>query len=480
MVAGTGSDVGKSLLVAGLCRIFKQDGYSPAPFKAQNMALNSFVTLDGLEIGRAQAVQAEAAGLECQVEMNPVLLKPIGNTESQVVLNGRPLGNRCAFDYYKPELRRMLRREVCDAFNRLSEKFNPIVLEGAGSVSELNLREYDLVNMPMAAYADAAVILVADIDRGGVFASAYGSIMLQTTEDRKRIKGIIVNKFRGDKRLFSEGRRILEKICEVPVLGVMPWLPDLMIEAEDALVVRKRAIEAGMVKIGVVLLPHMANFTDFDPLETDRRINLQYLKNIEDLQDCQIIIIPGSKATVSDLLWLHNSGFAEAIIRARREGKTIVGICGGYQMMGHSVSDPLGIEGPAKDMIGLRLLNTCTVIESEKSTKRRLFRFLDHADTCTGYEIHMGTTKVDGLSLNTLDDGSPEGCIADDRCFGSYMHGIFENLSIVDFILKPYTEESSEPCDYKSFKELQYNRLAESMRQNLDIEKLYKILSYDD
>ncbi len=480
MLAGTGSDVGKSLLVAGLCRIFRQDGYRPAPFKAQNMALNSYVTSDGLEIGRAQAVQAEAAGLECMAEMNPILLKPIGDAESQVVLNGKPLGNRSAFDYYHPELRAFLREEAHAAFDRLAERFNPIVMEGAGSISELNLRDCDLVNMPMAEYAGADVILVADIDRGGVFACAYGSVMLQSPEDRRRIKGIIVNKFRGDARLFTEGRRILEEICGVPVLGVMPWLRDLRIEAEDAVPIRAAEAEEGQVKVGVVMLPHMANFTDFDPLENDNRISLRYLKRPEEVRDCQIVVVPGSKATIGDLLWLRNSGFAEEIVKARRAGKTVVGICGGYQMMGLSVADPDCIEGKIKEMTGLGLLKVSTVIGSEKATRRRTFRFLDLPDECTGYEIHMGLTEVGGTQLNVLDDGSPDGCMADDRCFGTYMHGIFENPCVVDYLISPYAAAESQTFDYKAFKEQQYDLLAAEMRKHIDIEQLYKILSTDD
>ncbi len=480
MLAGTGSDVGKSLLVAGLCRIFRQDGYNPAPFKAQNMALNSYVTSDGLEIGRAQAVQAEAAGLECMAEMNPLLLKPIADSESQVILNGRPLGNRSAFDYYKPEFREFLRREACAAFDRLVALYNPIVLEGAGSISELNLRDCDLVNMPMATYAGADVILVADIDRGGVFASAYGSIMLQTEDDRRRIKGIIVNKFRGDERLFNEGRRLLEEICGVPVLGVMPWLPNLRIEAEDSLTIRKGAEKAEQVRIGVVMLPRMANFTDFDPLENDNRISLRYLKRPEEVSDCQIIILPGSKATIADLRWLRNSGFDESVVEARRAGKTLIGICGGYQMLGMSVADPEGIEGSVSEMSGLGLLRARTVIGGEKATRRRTFKFMDKCEGCTGYEIHMGITEVSGDPVNVLDDGLLEGCMADDRCFGTYMHGIFENPGVVDFIISPYSKGASGSFDYKAFKESQYDQLAAEMRKHIDINKLYKILSSND
>ena len=278
MLVGTGSDVGKSLLATGLCRIFLQDGYSPAPFKAQNMALNSYATPDGLEIGRAQAVQAEAAGIACSADMNPILLKPSGEHTSQVVLNGRPSGNADAYQYFRKEGKDELRKIAHDAFDRLSQGYNPVVLEGAGSVSELNLRDGDIVNMSMASYADANVILVADIDRGGVFASVYGSIMLQTPEHRKLIKGIIINKFRGDLRLFEEGRKLLEQICKVPVLGVVPMASHIYIDEEDsvALVTKDRKSVSDKINIAVVLLKHISNFTDFNVLERHPEVNLYY------------------------------------------------------------------------------------------------------------------------------------------------------------------------------------------------------------
>ncbi len=329
MLAGTGSDVGKSILAAALCRIFKQDGYSPAPFKAQNMALNSFVTSDGLEIGRAQAVQAEAAGIPCEADMNPLLLKPQSDHTSQVVLLGKPIGNKNAYDYWRKEGKEELRQEVHKAFDRLSQRFNPIVMEGAGSIAELNLRKTDLVNMPMARYANANVILVADIDRGGVFASAYGSIMLQDEEDRKRIKGIIVN-------------------CQVPVLGVVPYMKDIHIDEEDSVDLRVKdeglRVKDERVCVAVVRLPYISNFTDFNALEHDSRISLFYTDKVNQLAEADIIILPGTKSTLNDLRWLRETGLAETILRAHREGKTILGICGGYQMLGQTIDDPDGIE----------------------------------------------------------------------------------------------------------------------------------------
>ena len=278
MLAGTGSDVGKSLVATAFCRIFLQDGYQPAPFKAQNMALNSYATPEGFEIGRAQAVQAEAAGIPCHTDMNPLLLKPNSDHTSQVILNGRPIGNQHATQYFRREGREMLRQAVHEAFDRLAARFHPIVMEGAGSIAEINLRDVDIVNMSMARYANADVILVADIDRGGVFASVYGSIMLQEPEDRKLIKGVIINKFRGDRSLFDEGRKQLEQICGVPVLGVLPYLKDIHIEEEDSVSLERKNMEAqaGKVNIAVVMLRHLSNFTDFDVLEQDRRVHLFY------------------------------------------------------------------------------------------------------------------------------------------------------------------------------------------------------------
>lgn len=486
MLAGTGSDVGKSLIATGFCRIFLQDGYNPAPFKAQNMALNSYATPDGYEIGRAQAVQAEAAGIPCSTDMNPLLLKPSGDHTSQVVLNGKPIGNRDAYDYFRREGREELRSEVCSAFDRLASRFNPIVMEGAGSISELNLRDSDLVNMPMARHAGARVILVADIDRGGVFASAYGSIMLQTPEDRKRIKGIIINKFRGDMRLFEEGRRMMEEICVVPVLGVVPFTRDIHIEEEDSVSLdsKRRHAAEGKVNIAVVLLRHISNFTDFDMLEKDPRVNLYYTGNIRDLEEADIVIVPGSKATLDDLYELRRSGLAQAILSAARDGKTVIGICGGYQIMGREISDPEGVEGEIRSLPGLGLLPVRTSLTGTKTTRQVEFTFDGCPGICRGYEIHMGETRLDDGSapLCILSDGVPDGCRVTDRIMGTYIHGILDNSPVIESILGPYLgdKKGAMVTDYAVYKEEQYDTLAAMLREYVDIDRLYKIMSEDD
>lgn len=483
MLAGTGSDVGKSVLAAGLCRIFRQDGYHPAPFKAQNMALNSYATPEGLEIGRAQAVQAEAAGIPCSADMNPLLLKPSSDHTSQVVLLGKPIGNRDAYSYFRREGRDELRAEVNAAFDRLSRQFNPIVMEGAGSISELNLRDTDLVNMPMARHADADVILVGDIDRGGVFASLYGSVMLQEPADRERIKGIIINKFRGDLRLFDEGRKIVERTCGVPVLGVVPYFKDIYIEEEDSvsLARKQRRAAAGKVNIAVVLLRHISNFTDFDYLEHDIRVNLFYTDNPTDLEDAHIIILPGSKSTLDDLMQLRLNGMAQAIVRAARDGKSVAGICGGYQMMGLEVSDPEGVEGEITKLPGLGLLPVKTRLEGEKTTREISFTFMDDPRPCKGYEIHMGTTRrgEGAKALNRTATDGEEGCMASPKVFGSYIHGLLDNAAVVEYLLAPWIERAQQAqsaMDYDAFRQQQYDLLAEHLRKHIDIPALYKIL----
>ena len=478
MLAGTGSDVGKSVIAAALCRIFKQDGYTPAPFKAQNMALNSYATPEGLEIGRAQAVQAEAAGIPCHTDMNPLLLKPQSDHTSQVVLNGKPIGNKDAYDYWRRGTSDIdFRKEVCDAFDRLAARYNPIVMEGAGSISELNLRDTDLVNMPMARYADADVVLVGDIDRGGVFASVYGSIMLQTPEDRKRIKGVIINKFRGDMRLFDEGRKMLEEICGVPVLGVVPYYKDIYIEEEDSVSLEKKQREwaEGKVNVAVVLLRHISNFTDFDTLERDPRVNLFYTNNVSDIQRADIIILPGTKTTLDDLLELRRNGCAQAIIRAHRDGKMVVGICGGYQMLGQTISDPDGIEGSIASLPGLCLLPIQTTITPEKTTRQVTFMF--EGQECQGYEIHQGVSDTEERVMQT------------DHCIGTYIHGFLDNAPVIEHLLqnlnlqlgvaKPQTS-NLKPQSYADFKEQQYDKLADHVRKYVDIPRLYKILQGND
>ena len=509
MLAGTGSDVGKSVIATALCRIFLQDGYHPAPFKAQNMALNSYATPEGLEIGRAQAVQAEAAGIDCHTDMNPLLLKPNSDHTSQVVLYGKPIGNKSAYDFWRkptqalpkggmsdtkgshvtthPSLGEGLgglidfRKEVCDAYDRLAARYNPIVMEGAGSVSELNLRDHDLVNLPMARHAKADVILVADIDRGGVFASVYGSIALQTPEDRSMIKGIIINKFRGDLRLFDEGRTMLEQICGVPVLGVVPCFSNIYIDEEDSVSLeqKRRKLAEGKVNVAVVLLRHISNFTDFDTLERDPRVNLFYTSNTNDLSHADIIVLPGTKSTLDDLLELRHNGCAQAIVGAHRNGKMVVGICGGYQMLGLTVEDPEGIEGSVASMPGLGLLPMRTVMTAEKTTRQVTFMFFGHE--CHGYEIHQGvSTMVDKASDVKLGSFTHS-----DHCIGTYIHGFFDNAPILDYLLKPFATQSatasqSAPASLSAFKQRQYDLLADHVRQHVDIDRLYQILGKPD
>ena len=495
MLAGTGSDVGKSIIATALCRIFLQDGYQPAPFKAQNMALNSYATPEGLEIGRAQAVQAEAAGIPCHTDMNPLLLKPNSDHTSQVVLHGKPIGNKDAYDFWRegrvqrglaslkctaeptPSCTFDFRAEVCAAFDRLAARYNPIVMEGAGSIAEINLKDRDLVNMSMAKHAGADVILVGDIDRGGVFASVYGSIMLQSAEDRKRIKGIIINKFRGDLRLFEEGRKMLEDLCGIPVLGVVPYYKDIHIEEEDSVSLEKkqRELAEGKVNVAVVLLRHISNFTDFDTLERDPRVNLFYTNNVSDIQHADIIILPGTKSTLDDLLELRRNGCAQAIQRAHREGKMVVGICGGYQMLGQTISDPEGIEGSIASLPGLGLLPIHTTMTPEKTTQQVSFMF--DGQECQGYEIHQGVSDTCEAILQT------------DHCIGTYIHGFLDNAPVIEHLLKEIgdssddhsrlatTDQQNRPLGPRDFKEQQYDKLAAHVRQYLDMERLYGILS---
>lgn len=489
MFAGTGSDVGKSIIAAAFCRIFKQDGYCPAPFKAQNMALNSYATPEGLEIGRAQAVQAEAAGVPCHTDMNPLLLKPQSDHTSQVVLHGKPIGNRPAYDYFRKEGREELRKEVYAAFDRLSARYNPVVMEGAGSLAEINLRETDLVNMPMAIHAGADVILVGDIDRGGVFASVYGSLMLLTPEERKHVKGILINKFRGDIRLFEPGIKMLEELCGIPVLGVVPYYKDIHIEEEDSVSLAMKSVRAmqGKVNVAVVLLRHLSNFTDFNVLERDPRVHLFYTNNVDELEKADIILLPGSKSTLDDLYELRRNGVAGAIVRARRRGATIMGICGGYQMMGQQILDPEHVEGDLEALPGLGLLPMVTRMSGEKVTRQIKFTLYgSSSNRMEGYEIHMGvTTPVEGETvcpLNRLEDGSMDGCKVDEKCMGTYIHGILDNASFIDFLLKPYAHqltEEAETFNYQTYKEQQYDKLADHVRAHVNIPLVYQILTED-
>lgn len=480
MFVGTGSDVGKSVLAAAFCRIFREDGFHPAPFKSQNMSLNSFVTANGGEIGRAQAVQAGACGIDCHTDMNPVLLKPNSDKTSQVVLNGKVFGNYSAGSYFRGEIKEQLFAEAMKAFHRLAEKYNPMVLEGAGSISELNLKDNDIANMRVAVATKAATILVADIERGGVFAGVYGSVQLLSPEERRQIKGIIINKFRGDISLFDEGREIIKNITGVPVLGVIPAFNHIQIEEEDSVSLERKAAFANdnKINIAVVLLRRISNFTDFNRLEHDERVHLYYTNNRRELQKADVIILPGSKNTIADIIELRRNGVAGEVSKLARAGKTVIGICGGYQMMGQRIEDPYGVEGDMQAVPGLNILPATTILEAEKQTVRSSFYFKNYETLCSGYEIHMGRTTFspETKSLNRLADGKNEGCCVNENCWGTYMHGILDNPVVIDDLLAPFAKEQHTTGDYNEFKQKQYDLLAAHVRKNVDMDAVYKML----
>lgn len=478
MFVGTSSDAGKSVITAGFCRIFKQDGYAPAPFKAQNMSLNSYATPEGLEIGRAQAVQAESAGVPCHTDMNPVLLKPTNDQTAQVILNGKSIGNQSAKEYFLSGDRTELFEEVKRAYQRLASRYSPIVMEGAGSISELNLKQRDITNMRMAIAAGAATYLITDIDKGGIFASLYGTMALLEPEEKACIKGIIINKFRGDMELFQEGKKIIEELCGVPVIGIVPYFKDIFIEEEDAVSLKQKRNQpvAGKVNVAVVLLSRMSNFTDFDCLDKDSRVNLYYTHTREGVSLADIVILPGSKNTIEDLVELRNNGLAEVIIQAYQNGKTVIGICGGYQMMGQFIKDPLQVESAAGEIDGLGILPVETVLLNEKTTRQCTFTYRDFPETCTGYEIHMGETFVHGADkpVAFMEEQHNDGCFLSEKCWGSYLHGILDNQVVINDLLAPYTALQAESTDYRQFRNEQYDKLAALLRENLDIEQVYQ------
>lgn len=481
MFVGTCSDAGKSVINTAFCRIFLQDGYKPAPFKAQNMSLNSYSTPEGGEIGRAQAVQAEACRIEPHTDMNPVLLKPIGEQGSQVIVNGVPVGNRTASDYFRSGKAELF-REAFAAFRRLEARYNPVVLEGAGSVSELNLRGRDITNMQMALAAGAATFLVADIERGGVFASVYGSIRLLLPEERALIKGILINKFRGDTALFEEGKRLLEELTGVPVVGVIPYYRHIRIEEEDSLALQMKPSEReeGKINVAVVALEHLSNYTDFDALEQDGRFHVYYTYEAAELEEADIVILPGSKNTIGDLQMLQQDGRAAAIVNAYKAGKKVIGICGGYQMLGLRIEDPERIEGEMKMLSGLGLLPQQTVITPEKQVRQRKFRFGGKGKECRGYEIHMGRTVTQAgnpdYPLNILEDGSREGYRLNERCWGTYLHGILDNTVVRDELAGGWACQARRGTEYFSFKEQQYDLLAAHVRAAVDMDYVYSVL----
>jgi len=480
MFVGTGSDVGKSIVNAGFCRIFKQDGYHPAPFKAQNMSLNSYATPDGLEIGRAQAVQAEACGIDCSAEMNPILLKPSSYLNSQVVLNGKPLNNQSASDYFLKTDRDFLFSEAINAYHKLAQQYSPLVMEGAGSISEINLRDKDITNMRVALETNAAVYLIADIDRGGIFGSIYGTMELLPPEERKLIKGIVINKFRGEIKLFEEGKEKLEELTGVPVVSIIPYYDNIHIEEEDSVIIDNKTAYASdkKINVAVVLLKHMSNFTDFNMLERIEDIHLYYASDPEELHKADIIVIPGSKNTISEMHHLRTTGMAKAILQSHEQGKAVYGICGGFQLMGKEINDPYQVEGDIATMPALGILPVSTTLSKEKTTRQCSFQFLNDHNKNAGYEIHMGeTTSNEPSPLCLPENGQPDGYFLNNKTWGTYIHGILDNEAIINHILKHTgIEKSVHIPDYKKFKEEQYDKLAEHIRKNTNMNKVYESL----
>ena len=479
MIQGTMSNAGKSILCAGLCRIFKQDGYRVAPFKSQNMALNSFITKEGGEMGRAQVVQAEAAGIEPDVRMNPILLKPTTDVGSQVIVGGVVQGNMRAMEYYRRK--REYIPAILDAYNSLAEENDIIVIEGAGSPAEINLKQEDIVNMGMAKMVDAPVLLVGDIDRGGVFAQLYGTIALLEDDEKARVKGTIVNKFRGDKAILEPGLETLEKLCGVPVVGVVPYV-HVDIDDEDSLSERfSRNQGAKLLDIAVIRLPRISNFTDFSPFERYENVSLRYVDRVSELHAPDLILLPGTKSTIADLQWLRQCGLEAAISKAAAAGAPIFGICGGYQILGRSVHDPLQVEAAGTtEIAGLGLLPMDTVFEGEKvqTQTRGVFREVPgmfaslNGLSYEGYEIHMGRSG-----------GNLPPVMGNGNIYGSYVHGIFDAPGVADAILKSVCQqkgidfEALGTFDMTAYKEIQYNKLADAVRSGLDMDYIYRILN---
>ena len=495
MVQGTMSNAGKSLLTAGLCRIFKQDGYKVAPFKSQNMALNSFITDKGLEMGRAQVMQAEAAGIEPDVRMNPILLKPTNDTGSQVIVNGEVRGTMSARDYFA--YKHNLIPDIMEAFNGLAAENDIVVIEGAGSPAEVNLKEEDIVNMGMAKMAKAPVLLVGDIDRGGVFAQLIGTVNLLEEDEKKMVKGLIINKFRGDKTILDPGVEILEEKSGIPVVGVAPYL-HIDVEDEDSLSERLTSSDkADLIDIAVIRLPRISNFTDLNVMETIPGVSVRYIRNPQELRDPDMIVIPGSKNTISDLLWMRQNGLEAAILKQAHEGKVIFGICGGFQMLGETLSDPTGIETTG-EVRGMGLLPVETVFMDGKTRTRveggfhlegSIFEDIEIKNLkAEGYEIHMGQstlkegakrllTVTDAVTGETKKDGAYK-----DNVFGTYIHGIFDGPEIAQTIVKILAERKGVELgdlgtlSYAEYKETQYDLLAAGLREHLNMKKIYEIL----
>ncbi|HKX29617.1 MAG TPA: cobyric acid synthase [Blastocatellia bacterium] len=505
MVLGTASHAGKSLTTAALCRILRQDGYDVAPFKAQNMALNSFATREGHEIGRAQAMQAQAAGIEPHVDMNPILLKPTSEVGSQVVINGRVLGNYRGVDYYR--LRPQLLEAVSEAYRRLAARHEIIVLEGAGSPVEMNLKDRDVVNLKMAEIANAACLLVADIDRGGVFASLVGTFALLEPQERDRFGGFLINKFRGDVGLFTPGLDYLEDRLSQPCLGVIPYLAHHGIDDEDSVSLERRARRPApeslerrdRLCVCVVKLPYLSNFTDFTALESQPEVTTYYASRPEEARFADVLILPGSKNTIPDLLWLRAHRWEEAIADHLVAGRPVLGICGGFQMLGREIRDPHHAESEVEAVPGLGLLDAVTVLAREKVTRQATARLSvpprpagDQPDPLfAGYEIHLGETRL-GESVRPLfrltrsgdSESRPDGALTEDgRVCGTYLHGLFDSAAGLKFFLDHWrkmcgkTASAAGVIDPMAEREKRYDALAEHYRRHLKMDLIYRMLA---
>ena len=505
MLQGTASDVGKSVLVAGLCRIFHQDGLRTAPFKSQNMALNSGITPDGKEMGRAQIFQAEAAGIAPDVRMNPVLLKPTSDRQAQVVLMGQVATSMDAVSYhqYKPRLR----EQILAVYQSLAGEYEALVLEGAGSPAEINLRDRDIVNMGMAEMAQCPVILVADIDRGGVFAAIYGTLALLQPQERARVKGVIINKFRGDRTILEPGADMIEKLCQIPVAGIVPYIK-ADIEDEDSLSSRLSSrAEGALLDIAVIRFPRLSNFTDFNVFSCIDGVAVRYVERTSELAQPDLIILPGTKNTISDLLWMRQNGLEAAVLKASAAGISIFGICGGYQMMGRRLRDSRGLESGTEntEVRGMGLLETETEFEEEKMRTQvtgtfeklpGIFSALS-GKRISGYEIHMGRTRclAGAKSLLKLSEcqkreeeeqmeqmfEKPDGCFKENVC-GTYVHGIFDAPGVAESLAeallakKGMSLSNRQNFDYSAYREEQFDLLAGELRKSLDMDLIYKIL----
>ena len=487
MIQGTMSNAGKSFLAAGLCRIFKQDGLRTAPFKSQNMALNSYITRDGLEMGRAQVMQAEAARIEPEAAMNPILLKPTSNMGSQLIVNGEVRGDMPAKEYFRRK--KSLIPDILRAYDSLADEFDIIVIEGAGSPAEINLKADDIVNMGLAKLVDAPVLLAGDIDRGGVFAQLYGTVALLEPEERARIKGLLINKFRGDVEILRPGLAMLEEKTQLPVLGVVPYLR-VDIEDEDSLSQRlemrggKKPLDAAIIR-----LPHLSNFTDFMPMEQHPLLGVRYVSNAHELGAPDLILLPGTKNTVDDLLWLRQSGLEAALLKLAANGTPVLGVCGGYQMLGETLADPEGTEsGTAQTVRGLGLLPARTVFTGQKHRTQDTAAVTAApfaGAALTGYQIHTGRTEVQGVPFCTLADGTPEGCVQD-NVFGTYLHGLFDTGALTEKLVallcqrKGIAPDSAALIPMEQYRQQQFDLLADGVRGALDMDAVYAAMGLEN